>query len=62
MEGNFGEFTVKTYLVDENLANFVHSQIKNYENYVIRHNSSVNVLHATTVSIGNHTHLSAIQE
>ena len=30
-------------LAKENLANFVHSQTKNYEKYVIRHNSSVNV-------------------
>ena len=38
MEGNFGgrkigKFAAKTYLVEENLANFVHSQTKNYENY-----------------------------
>ena len=39
----FGELIAKTYLAKENLANFVHSQIKNYENYVIRRNSSINV-------------------
>ena len=37
---------IKTYLVEENMANFVHSQSKNYENFVtissVR-NSGVNV-------------------
>ena len=40
--GKLGKFTTKTYLVEENLANFVHSQTKNYENYIIQHNSSIN--------------------
>ena len=32
--GKFGEFTAKTYLAEENLVNFVHSQTKSYENFV----------------------------
>ena len=32
--GKFGEFSGKTYLAKENLTKFVHSQNKNYKNYV----------------------------
>ena len=37
MAGKVAEFIAKTYLVEENLTNFLHYQTKNYENYVIRH-------------------------
>ena len=33
----------KHYLAEENLANVVHSQTKNYENYIIWCNPNVNV-------------------